>query len=182
MVRNTPSAWSERASAETSYEAAMWSEQGQKERFAAVLETLEPQAGEVLLDFGCGTGLFSTWMPHGVVYVGYDWSEGMIARAEHDHPSCRFTSVFPPPRADLVACVGPFNLVDGWSKQQTWDTLTDLWGGCNRALAVCLYSGEHDPDCISYRDSDCITFCKSTGAAWTVERHRSNDLLLVLRR
>jgi SAM-dependent methyltransferase len=185
VIRNSPEAWSERAQEELSHDAAMWSELGQRERFAAVLKALRPQPGDSLLDFGCGTGLFSTWIPDGVGYLGYDWAPGMIRRAQRDHPKEAFVNELPVIDVDLVACIGCFNLQDGWSKQQTWDTLTDLWSRCRHALSVCLYAGEddEDEDCISYLDSDCITFCKSLPSAyWNIERHRSNDFLVTLRR
>ena len=159
----------------------MWSQEGQRARFDAVLAALNPQVGESLLDHGCGTGLLSTLLPDGVDYTGYDWSEGMIERARRDHLGVNFTIGEPNIIVDMVACVGPFNLKDGWSKQQTWDTIIHLWGRCRRAMAVSLYAGD-DPDCITYLDSDCIAFGKSTLARWSVERHRHNDLLLLLER
>jgi len=167
----------------------MWSAAGQRARFDAVLAALHPQPGETLYDYGAGTGLFSTLIPDGVGYLGYDWSRGMVERAQLDHPLSAFVnedmaSITP----DLIACIGPFNLRDGWSKQQTWDVLTDLWSRCGRAMAVCLYAGD-DEDCIIYLDSDCITFAKRASSqdpgresTWSVARHRPNDLLLVLRR
>jgi SAM-dependent methyltransferase len=179
---NTPQAWSARAAAPTSHEAALWSEEGQRKRFAAVIEALAPQPGEWLLDFGCGTGLFSTYVREGVNYFGYDWSDGMVERAKRDHPAHTFVSTLSMIDFDVVACIGCFNLGDNWSRKQTWDTLTDLWANTNRALAVCLYSGGHDDDCISYLDSECIEFCETLDAKWTVERHLQNDLLLVLKR
>lgn len=180
---NTPDAWSERASAPTSHEAAMWSEEGQRKRFAAVIEALAPQPGEVLLDFGCGTGLFSIYVRDDVVYRGYDWAPGMVQRARQDHPNHFFSSDIVDEPADVVACIGCFNLGDNWSRDQTWDTLTDLWANTNRALAVCLYSGGYDEDCISYLDFECIHFCKTLmDATWKIERHLRNDLLVLLER
>lgn len=182
MIANTPSAWSVRSQEPLSHEAAMWSAQGQQARFDAVLEALNPQPGETLYDYGCGTGLLSTLVPDGVGYLGYDWSQGMVERAQKDHPLSAFvnddlSSITP----DLLACVGTFNLRDSWSKQQTWGALTVLWGRCRRAMVVCLYAGD-DPDCIEYLDSECIAFAKSTGAVWSLNRHLPNDLLLLLER
>jgi len=182
VIANSPEAWTARAQAPLSHEAAMWSQEGQRARFDAVLAALNPQPSEVLLDYGCGTGLLSTFIHEGVGYMGYDWSHGMVERARHDHPMSAFVSEdLVPVTPDLVACIGCFNLQDRWSKQQTWDVLTHLWGRCRRAMAVCLYAGD-DPDCITYLDSDCIAFSKSTHARWSVARHRHNDLLLLLER
>ena len=182
MISNAPEAWTQRSQAGTSHEAAMWSESGQRERYAAVLSALDPRPGETLYDYGCGTGLLSTMVPAGVGYLGYDWSRGMIERAQRDHPLSAFVnedlaSITP----DLIACIGTFNLADGWSKEQTWTALSDLWSRCGRAMAVCLYAGE-DEECIRYRDSECMAFAKQTRASWSLERHRPNDLLLVLGR
>ena len=159
----------------------MWSSAGQRERFDAVLAALDPQPDMTLLDYGCGPGLLSTFVPEGVEYVGCDWSEGMIERARRDHPGVNFSVGEPNIIVDVVACIGVWNLRDGWSKQQTWDKIIHLWGRCRRAMAVSLYAGD-DPDCITYLDSDCIAFGKSTLARWSVERHRHNDLLLLLKR
>jgi len=181
VIANSPESWSVRSQERLSHEAAMWSSQGQQARFDAVLSALKPQPHETILDFGCGTGLLSKSVPSGVGYLGYDWSEGMVARARNDHPGRVFTTNLIVCSHDLVACVGTFNLHDSWSKQQTWDKLGFLWNHCGRALAVCLYAGD-DPDCIEYLDSECIAFAKSTGADWLLNRHLPNDLLLVLER
>lgn len=191
MIENTPTAWSERArTAATSHEAAMWSADGQVSRFRAVLAELDPQPGETLLDYGCGTGALSENLPPGVDYLGYDWAEGMIARACVEHhglpngPRLGFTSRLAqhPARGwDVAACVGAFNLRDGWSKANTWNALRWLWEHAGRALAVCLYSG-FDPDCLTYTEAETAAFAATTGGAYLVTRHRKNDLLLVIRR
>ena len=180
MTANSPAAWSERATRENSWDAALWSEQGQRDRFASVLEALNPQPGETLLDYGCGTGAFTDWIPDGVNYLGYDWSPGMLIRAELDHPKHRFTDTEPVASFDLVACVGPFNLPDGWSKQQTRDTLARLWQRTQRTLVVCLYAGA-DNDCLIYTEAEALDFGAVRGNA-SVRRHLPNDLLLTVRR
>lgn len=178
-IANTPEAWSERAAtAETSHEAALWSANGQHARFSAVLGALDPQPEESLLDFGCGTGGFCEWLRGGIDYVGYDWSFGMIARAIGSHPGSRFVVTEPQGPFDLVACIGPFNLPDNWSKQQTWDTLTRLWARAGRALAVNLYCGD-DVRCLRYDSTEIPTFA---GARHRIHRPLPNDLLVVYER
>jgi len=159
----------------------MWSRQGQQERFVSVLAALDPQPGETLLDYGCGTGALADLLPVGVFYTGYDWSDGMVDRARRDHQGQFYSTTPPSYPFDLVACIGPFNLADGWSQTQTWKVLSDLWGRCNRKLAVCLYAGA-DPDCLVYSMGGCQDFAEQTGADWLAIRHLPNDILLTLDR
>lgn len=184
VVENTPRAWSGRASAPSSWEAAGWTKAGQQTRFAAVLSALRPRRGDYLLDWGCGTGALSELVPDGVTYHGFDWAPGMVERARRDYPGRSF-SEHPPAsfqRFDLVACVGPFNLPDGWSKERTFSVLRHLWDttGC-RALAVSLYSGS-DPRCLIYTDEEVRQAGRDLSWDYEVRRHRSNDLLMVARR
>lgn len=179
LVQNTPASWSERAASPCPLEAVGWSSHGQQDRFAAVLQALQPTAGESLLDFGCGTGALARRLPAGVEYLGYDWAAGMIARAQADYPESRFEAFLPAGAFDTVAAIGPFNLPDNWSKAETWATLRRLFDRCRRALAVCLYSGD-DPDCIRYQPHEVASVCDSTASRWRLERHRPNDLLAVM--
>lgn len=195
MIANSPAAWSERAKLNTSWDAAMWSPEGQQARFAAVLEALAPRAGETLLDFGCGTGSLFDHLPDTVGYTGFDWSAGMIKRALLDHPGSppgRFfsnggsglpgpLSYAYTPTYDLIACIGPFNLRDGWSRTETWNVLNDLWGRTGRALAACLYAGE-DPACLAYTMNETSEFAAAAGARHTARKHLPNDILLVMER
>lgn len=176
---NTPAAWSERAaSAATSWEAAGWTEDGQRARFDVVLWALDPQPGELLVDFGCGTGALADRLPSTVGYVGFDTAPGMVARARAEHPGRLFTSA-EPGHADLVACVGTFNLPGG--KLETWATLRRLWDGTRRALAVSLYAGDDDR-CLVYTEDEARRFGASESYFHQVTSWRSNDLLLVLSR
>lgn len=169
--------WSQRAStAETSYEAAGWTREGQLERFAAVLAALNPQPSELLVDYGCGTGALTEHLPADIDYLGYDSAAGMITRARADHPGRAFT-IAEPSRADLIACIGTFNLPGGWSKERTWHTIRHLFDttGC-RAIAVSLYAGP-DPRCLTYTESEIeqhglIDFCSR------YRRWRHNDILI----
>jgi SAM-dependent methyltransferase len=185
VIANTPEAWTERArEAETSAGAALWSEAGQRERFAAVLAALDPRPGETLLDYGCGTAALSELLPVGVEYVGCDWSRGMIERARREHPSRELLlrGDFPTAPVDLAVVVGTFNLDNGWAKSQTWDALGRLWSLCRRALAACLYAGD-DPDCLVYTQAEVEAFAAETDAArFAVTQPRPNDLLLLLER
>lgn len=177
MIPNTPESWSERALLPTAHEAALWSANGQQERFAAVLAALDPRPGETLLDYGCGTGGLSAFLDDRISYTGYDWAAGMLERAERDHPSATFTDKLPLRHFDLVACIGTFNLQDGWSKPLTWQTLRLLWKMTDRALAASLYAGD-DPDCIRYTESELLSLEMPDDPTRYVRQHRTNDLLL----
>lgn len=190
QIENSPTAWSVRALADKPWEAAGWSEQGQKVRFRAVLEALAPRSGESLLDFGCGPGAFcelldqySEFGADGIDYVGYDWAPGMIERARRDHPSRRFATELPHRKFDMVACIGPFNLPDGWSKLATWQTLQTLWHGTTRRLVASLYAGDDDR-CLIYDLDDLYEAGERlAGGNFTIESgYLPNDRLLVLGR
>jgi len=180
VLENTPAGWGSRASAPTAHEAAGWTREGQQERFARVLAAIDVREGESLLDFGCGTGALVDHLPAGVEYVGYDWSTALIWRARADHPGVTFRDREPTGLFDAIVCIGPFNLADRWSKQHTWWTLRCLAEFARRALAVCLYAGD-DPACIRYELDECEEFTRSVAARErTVERWRTNDILVVV--
>lgn len=182
-LANTPEAWSARAEQETtSWAASGQTEDGQRERHEAVLAAVAPRAGDRLLDFGCGTGAFAELLPPDVKYLGCDWAAGMVARARREHPSRAFAVAPPATRFDLVVCIGPFNLPDGWSKQRTFHTIRHLWDttGC-RTLAASLYSGR-DENCLIYTGGELDDLGRQLTYDSSVTRIRHNDLLLVAHR
>ena len=183
-IENTPAAWSARSSSvNASWEAALWSEAGQTQRFLAVLAHLELRAGDSLLDFGCGTGRFRAFVPREVGYFAYDTAPGMLARAA-EQDGVTALGELPDALFDHVVAVGPFNLADGCSTGRTFETVADLWANhTRRTLAVSLYRGD-DPACISY---DPMTVARWAGRLgchrFAVDAsYLDNDLLLVLRR
>lgn len=180
---NTPDGWSERAGVFADSAAACgWTPRGQRERHVAVIEALDPQAGDRLLDWGCGTGELSELVPADVDYTGFDWAEGMIIRAGTDHPDHRFQSWEPSGVFDLVACIGCFNLPGGWSKQHAFHTIRRLWDTtCCRMIAVSLYAGD-DPACLSYTGADAAKCGASLGFYTSVDQIRDNDILLTVHR
>lgn len=63
------------------------------ERGADLIQLLAPQAGERILDLGCGTGhLTARIAESGARVVGLDSSPEMIAEARHNHPQLEFTA------------------------------------------------------------------------------------------
>jgi SAM-dependent methyltransferase len=181
MIPNSPEAWSERAElAPTAWEAALWSQKGQSDRFHSVIHATKPEQGETLLDYGCGPGALCALLPGYVQYLGYDWATGMLALAERDYPYHSFTGIEPHGPFDIVVCVGPFNLTNNWSKEKTWEKLSSLWTRTRRVLAVCLYAGD-DEDCLIYDSDELWHFGASLGVT-RVTKHLHNDLLLVVKR
>lgn len=180
---NTPEAWSARAETEaTSWGAAGWTEDSQRDRILKVLEALDPQPHELLIDYGSGTGELCAYLPHSVYYLGVDTARGMVARARREHPGRDFQTWEPQPlRAHLIACVGTWNLADNWSKGKTYAALRRLWDASGRMLVASLYAGD-DPRCLIYTEGELEAFASREAYNWTVERWRDNDLLMVLDR
>jgi SAM-dependent methyltransferase len=191
---NTPGAWTRRArEMPEPWRACGWSRRSQAVRFAKIIGALWPENGASLLDFGCGTGDLAgalnrysadRWTGCGEVrYLGFDWSLGMVARAQAARPTERFTSMLTDGETwDHVVCCGPFNLRDNWSKAQTWALMQMLWARTRRAMAVSLYYGS-DPACIRYPASEVAATASVLSDNFTLERgYLPNDLLVVLRR
>lgn len=181
MIANTPEAWSDRAHRADPCEAVMWSRDGQQERFGVVLDALAPRVGESLLDYGCGTGALTEVLSPDVRYLGYDWSNGMVLRSRRDHERREFTSTRPERGElfDVVAAIGTFNLA---TYDETFGQLEALWdGNTRRALAACLYAGS-DPVNTRFSHQRLGHFAERQAKAgrWRIEKHRPNDLLLVL--
>jgi SAM-dependent methyltransferase len=183
---NTPAAWSARArDFVEEHEACGWSEQSQQERFRQVVAALQPRAGDLLLDVGCGTGALADHLPDDVVYRGFDTAEGMVDRARAERPWLghnAFTTQLPRLPFDLVACVGCFNLPGGWDKARTFHTIRHLWDttGC-RTLVASLYAGQDDR-CLAYAEHEASRCGADLGYWVRVDRWRPNDLLLQVRR
>jgi hypothetical protein len=184
LVENSPRAWSERALQPASHEAAMWSEGGQTRRFLAVLRHLELREGDTLLDFGAGTGRFCEFLPVDVSYAGYDWAPGMVERMVQEHPRARPLESLPDELFDHVVCIGAFNLADGWSKERTWERVSELWTEhTRRTLVVSLYRG-WDDSCIRYDPEDAAEFARRLGATFFAVDcvYAENDLTLAVYR
>jgi trans-aconitate methyltransferase len=58
---------------------------------ASLLESLKPQAGERILDVGCGTGQLTAEIAHsGATVIGLDKSDEMLAEARKNYPALQF--------------------------------------------------------------------------------------------
>lgn len=182
-TENTPEVWSERAETPEPWTACGWTRDGQMDRLEAVLDQLEPQPGDSLLDWGCGTGALTDLLAPNIAYTGFDSAPGMVQRALRDHPGRRFQTWEPRGEFDLVACVGPFNLpAASWTgKDLTWYTLRRLFERTERKLVASLYAGS-DPRCLSYTVEECDRFAKGQGFRAFADKWRHNDILVVLER
>lgn len=178
-TENTPEAWSARAEHPEPWTACGWTYDGQQDRLDAVLDELEPQPGDTLLDWGCGTGALADLVAPRVDYIGFDSAVGMVERARREHPGRRFQTWEPRGEFDLVACIGPFNLPDRWSKQHTWHQLRLLWERTGRMLVASLYAGQ-DPACLSYTLAECERFARGMSYYSRAVQWRHNDILVVL--
>lgn len=182
-ITNTPHAWTRRAAARTSWEAAGWSARGQARRFTAVMRHLHPRLadGDRVLDFGCGTGALCDWLPDTVEYLAHDWAEGMRARVSADHPRALVLADITGIVADHTVAVGTFNLPG--SVMRTQAELQKLWERTRKTLVASLYRGT-DTRCLSYTAAELAEVAASCGCQrfaidglWL-----DNDLLLVMHR
>ena len=184
LVENSPRAWSERALQPAPWSASLWSERGQVQRFLACLAHLELREGDTLLDFGAGTGRLCEFLPTEVSYHAYDWAPGMLARVRQEHERATVHEELPAMLFDHVVCVGCFNLRDSWTREQTWQRLSELWTlHTRRTLVVSLYRGL-DLNGISYSPEAVCEFVRRMGCERFAldARHLANDLVLEMRR
>lgn len=180
---NTPDWWSARARNVGEAAAAVcWSRRSQDVRFRTVRRELKIAAGDTVLDWGCGTGAFVEYLPTSTSYVGLDWSEGMRERARAEHGVEVVAELDDDDVFDHVVCIGPFNLRENWSKDQTWETLEELWTMHTRStLVVSLYAGELLPDMIRYDLGDVVEITERLGtrrAHASIRMHLENDIVL----
>ncbi len=184
-VENTPAAWSARAaSASSSAQASGWSGRGQVQRFLAALSHLDLRSGDLLLDYGCGDGALSVYLPEGVRYYGLDTAPGMLGRARRDHPSGVYRDHLPiGEEFEHIVCIGPFNLADNWSREETWNTIELLWKRhTRRTLIVSLYAGA-DPETLDYAPDWALSLAQSLSECYVIDRsYLPNDLMVVLKR
>lgn len=187
-MKNTPASWDERARVEpSSWQAASWSRDGQLKRFDAVYSLLLSRYREddTVLDYGCGTGEFIRFCQT-AQYVGFDWSREMRERARREHPRATIVDALDDDDRfvfDHVVCIGPFNLADNWSKEQTWETLEELWTThTGRSLVVSLFRerGQTPSSMLAYSPVETVAFAESIGctAFRLVTDHLPNDLIL----
>jgi len=127
-----------------------WRDTASQERRMAILAELAPLRQCKVLDFGCGTGHFLSYLLRNTrfegEFVGYDITKEMLGLARSKFPGVRFEqrdilSLGIPESFDYAFVNGVFNnaLSDNWSFMT--NALKILWGSCRRGLAFnCLSS------------------------------------------
>jgi SAM-dependent methyltransferase len=164
VASNSPAEWTRRA------ETALWSEKGQWIRFKTALHHLNLRAEDSLLDYGCGTGALSEYLPIGVRYLGVDSSPGMLVRASQEHPGRVFLSRIPQDvNFSHVVAIGTWNLAR-WHEAD--EDIQKLWRIATDMLVVFLHRDLVTPSRLVNLYPDCLLDCS----------YMPNDSCLVLRR
>jgi SAM-dependent methyltransferase len=182
---NTPHAWTERALAGgPSWEAAGWSARGQHGRFAAVARHLAGRVafGDRVLDYGCGTGAFSMWLPDTIEYLAHDWSDGMLARVAAEHPRSHILDEIPVGlEVDHTVVIGTFNLPGSITRAQV--QLQSLWERTRKTMVASVYRGA-DSRCLQWEPRDLAVVAAAVGCdRFLIDgTHLTNDLILVMHR
>lgn len=134
-----------------------WSnEESQRLRFKALSEIADLR-GATVLDFGCGFGDMSVFLPDDVSYVGYDADPEMLRVARDRYPNEQF--VDRPVAADYALASGVFNLRIDWQTE-----VIELWNLCRRGMALNFTSAlaERKTSGIVYADPfETARFCAS---------------------
>jgi SAM-dependent methyltransferase len=166
------------------------SRRAQAIRHREALAVLDPQPGESLLDWGCGTGVLSDLLPLGVHYIGADQSPEVLATASELRPGLMFDRAIeePEPEAhafDLVAVIGTYNL--GPAEVALRD-FRSLWSYTRRAMALSVLrrvQRDGGPEHLTFSPEELATLGDSLASSgrWELRSgYLPNDLLLVVRR
>ena len=123
------------------------SEEGQRRRFE-VLSEVTDLTSKTVLDLGSGLGDFYGYLAgnfRGVSYVGYDFSEALVARARSKYPGARFevrdilrdgiSGTF-----DIVVSSGMHNIETGTNDSDMGSLLGLAWNAAKEAVAVNMLS------------------------------------------
>lgn len=137
---STPDRWGDLAqTASPDHAVADCGSEGSHLRRLEAISRLPIAAGDLVLDFGCGTGrLFDLVSVRGATYVGLDWSDEVVRLARQRRPSADFrvgdsVALF---EADWLVASGPFNYAEGWAKSDTKKTMTSMCRSARKGVAV----------------------------------------------
>lgn len=171
--------------APTPWEAALWSQRGQITRMDRAAHYLDLTPGDNLLDFGCGTGFYTNWIPQGANYVGVDSSMAMVERATREHPGyafmdSRFMRMQPLDYTHILV-MGTLNMESDFTMQRAINKLQELWDLEPKVLVASLYHGTDERN-LQFDPSFLATMADGIASQWIVDHYLPNDLMLVLRK
>lgn len=181
MVSNSVEAWNERArQASTSWDAALWSKEGQEARFNSARFWL-PSTPGTLLDYGCGTGRFSEWVPNWH-YTGADTSTEMLRRAAAEHDE-RFLHVdlLEYERFDAVVALGVWNLAETNWRGSALAAMAKLWRDRTRKVLIVSVLRRRAYECIWHDPGELARFAEKLTSKYLIDcSYLYNDAMLVM--
>jgi SAM-dependent methyltransferase len=153
----------------------------------AVRDYLEVLPGQSVLDYGCGTGRFSEFLPDHAHYIGVDSSQAMLDRAIREHPDTtegpHLKTWFLGGRMLGLLRVSHAVAIGIWNEPgdtDPWDTVADLWSLVTKTLVVSLH---RDLFPIENIVAELHRFGLTTRGRMAIDgTHYDNDWLLVLKK
>ena len=151
-------------------EALRWTPKGQLKRYHTLVDIAPSLHNQKILDYGCGTGDFYTFLKQQdltVKYTGVDINENFIALAKKKFPECTFKvmSIDEEPLEgyfDYIFICGVFNLKVPGIQRDVRNALVKLFQYCNKGLALNALSSHapiKDPELNYTSPEDMVKFC-----------------------
>lgn len=138
-------------------EAFRWTPQGQLKRYHTLIDIAPDLHNKKILDYGCGTGDFYTFLKRRGIhtrYTGVDINENFINLAKAKYPECMFRVMSIDEEHleeyfDYIFICGVFNLKVPGVQQDLRNALVNLFTYCNKGLALnalSLHAPSKDPE------------------------------------
>jgi SAM-dependent methyltransferase len=161
-------------------EGVDWSSTGQRLRFDVTWEEMASVRHQSILDAGCGTGHFLTYLKEKEwqgSFRGFDLLEGMVEVAQKQHPEAIFfvsdvLGVRDMPVADVVVASGLFAFLPFETVQEAIEI---LWARARKALIFNALSTwglvvRRGEDVVPHDPLQMVTHCR-TLTSWVRLRH-----------
>ncbi len=177
--------------------ALYWSSLSVQETRFAVLAEVGLQAGDCLLDVGCGFGDLATFLHgrgHDIAYTGIDLSPELVAAGRERFPGIDLREgdlfgVDPMPQSfDVLMLSGALNEGLGDGGDYACRVIERLYQSCRRAVAFNLLDARNDwvasrPDLQSFEPQVMQAFCQTFADRCELrEGYLDNDFTLFLYR